>query len=110
MEAEYIALAHVAKEAVWLCALTSEIGINAPSATALYTDNQAAISFARDTQFHARSKHIDIRHHFVRERIQDHSITVSHCTSADNTADILTKGLARSTHAAQLDLLNMSPC
>lgn len=109
MEAEYIALAHAAKEAVWLRALTSEIGINAPNATTLYTNNQAAISFSHDTQFHARSKHIDICHHFVRKRIQDRFITVSHCTSADNTAGILTKGLARSTHATQLDLLNMSP-
>nr|AAZ28937.1 polyprotein [Phanerochaete chrysosporium RP-78] len=108
MEAEYIALSHAAKEAVWLRRLLTELGFPPGAPTVLHTDNQAAISFAHDTQFHARSKHIDIRHHFIRERITDGDIKVIHCASADNIADMFTKALPRPKHRAALALANMA--
>ena len=108
MEAEYIALAHAAKEAIWLRALLTELGHAPNGATPLFSDNQAAIAFAHDNQFHARAKHIDIRHHFVRERIEADDISVTYCASEDNCADMLTKALARPTHDKQLWLANMS--
>ena len=76
--------------------------------TLLTTDNLAAISFAQDHQFHARSKHIDIRHHFVRERVLDSTIRITHCSSEDNCADILTKPLGRIIHEKQLALINLA--
>lgn len=109
MEAEYIALAHAAKEAIWLRRLLSELGVSSDSPTTLYTDNQSAITYAHDNQFHARSKHIDIRHHFIREQIDATDITVIHCASEDNAADMFTKALARPTHTRQLALANMAP-
>lgn len=108
MEAEYIAVTHATKEAIWLRALLFEIDNRTPQATPLLTDNQAAIAFAHDHQFHSRSKHIDIRHHFIRERIQGGDVTLSHCASADNCTDMLTKALARIIHARQLQLTGMS--
>ena len=108
MEAEYIALAHAAKEAIWLRALLTELGHAPTGATPIFSDNQAAIAFAHDNQFHARAKHIDIRHHFIRERIDAADISVAYCASEDNCADILTKALARPTHDKQLRLINMS--
>ena len=110
MEAEYIALTHAAREAIWLRSLTQELGIPAAGSIPLLTDNQAAIAFSHDNQFHARSKHIDLRHHFIRERIQANEIVVSYCASADNCADMLTKGLARPTHSRQVTLAHMSSC
>lgn len=107
MEAEYMALAHAAKEAIWLRRLLAELGVSSADSTTLYTDNQAAITYAHEYQFHARSKHIDIRHHFIRERIVDSDIAVIHCASEDNSADMLTKALARPTHSRQLALANM---
>ena len=108
MEAEYIALSHAAKEAIWLRRLLTELGVISDSPTLVLTDNQSAIAFAHDNQFHARSKHIDIRHHFIRERIDSGDIEVRHCASEDNCADMLTKALAKPTHSRQLALANMA--
>lgn len=108
MEAEYLALAHACKEALWLRALTTELGMPPPAPTDICTDNTAAISFAHDHQFHARSKHIDIRHHFVRDHIANGDIRTPHCSSEDNCADILTKPLSRKKHEDQLALMNLS--
>lgn len=110
MEAEYIALAHATKEAIWLRSLLTDHGFHLTGPTTVHCDNQAAISFAHDNQFHARSKHIDIRHHFVRECIDFGYITVNYCASKSNCADLLTKGLARPTHEEELRLVGMSAC
>ncbi|GJE99589.1 polyprotein [Phanerochaete sordida] len=108
MEAEYIALSHAAKEAVWLRHLLGELGVITDSPTILFTDNQASIAYAHDNQFHARSKHIDIRHHFIRERIKSGDIKVVHCASEDNVADMFTKALSKPKHSAALSLANMT--
>jgi hypothetical protein len=104
MEAEYVALAHATKEAIWFRSILEELGFSTNGPTILATDNLAAISFAQDHQFHARSKHIDIRHHFVRERVLDGYIKIPHCSSEDNHADMLTKALPRIKHQEQLML------
>lgn len=108
MEAEYVALAHATKEALWFRSILGELGLGTNDATIIATDNLAAISFAQDHQFHGRSKHIDIRHYFVRERILDGTILVPHCSSEENVADNLTKALARIKHREQLALMNLS--
>ena len=108
MEAEYVALAHATKEAIWLRALLGELHLGTDAPTIISTDNLAAIAFSQDHQFHGRSKHIDIRHHFVRERITDGTILVPHCSSEENAADILTKALPRIKHAEQLALINLA--
>ena len=62
----------------------------------IYNDNQSAISLAHAElgQFHARTKHIDIRYHFIREKIEDGTLEVVYCPTAEMTADVLTKALA----------------
>lgn len=75
--------------------------------TNIYVDNQCTISFAQNVGFHARSKHIDIRHHFIRENITSNKVTVNYCTTEDNVADILTKGLNRYKHKHLVHLLGM---
>jgi hypothetical protein len=52
-----------------------------------------AIALARDDRFHARTKHIDIRYHFIREMIEHGKLVLSYIPSADNVADIFTKAL-----------------
>ena len=108
MEAEYVALAHAVKEAIWIRSLLTDLGFPPAGPTSIFIDNQAAISYAHDNQFHARSKHIDIRHHFVRERLDSQDIVLHHCASQDNCADLLTKALARPAHEVQLKLINLS--
>jgi len=95
-EAEYVALTHAAKEAIWLRAVVGEI-INAISEpTPIFCDNNGAKALAKDDTFHARTKHIDIQYHFIRERVQSREITVIHVSTDEEAADIFTKALDRS--------------
>jgi transposase InsO family protein len=93
MEAEYMALSHATREVIWLRNVLNGLGFTQEHPNQLYTDNQGAIDFANGHSIHARSKHIDIRHHFVRESIASRLVTVDHCASAENLADLLTKAL-----------------
>ncbi|KXJ11144.1 Copia protein [Exaiptasia diaphana] len=93
-EAEYMALASTAQEAVWLRQLLSDLKIKPTSATLIFEDNQAAICLAKNPQFHGRAKHIDIKYHFVREQVTNGNIEVKYCRSEDMVADMMTKGLS----------------
>ncbi|UYV76618.1 hypothetical protein LAZ67_14001480 [Cordylochernes scorpioides] len=94
-ESEYIALCEAGKEAVYLRALLDEMGfgelLNGP--TVLETDNQGAQQLARNPVYHARTKHIDIKWHFIRSICSDGLVEVVHTPTQENVADILTKGL-----------------
>ncbi|UYV69432.1 hypothetical protein LAZ67_6003595 [Cordylochernes scorpioides] len=96
-ESEYIALCEAGKEAVYLRALLDEMGfgelLNEP--TVLKTDNQGAQQLARNPVHHARTKHIDIKWHYIRSICSDGLIEVVHTPTQENVADILTKGLPR---------------
>lgn len=63
--------------------------------THLKCDNMGAIKLSHNPVFHARSKHIEIQHHFIRERILEGEIKVSYIPIEDQQADLLTKSLAR---------------
>jgi hypothetical protein len=97
-EAEYIAGAHAAKEAVWLRQLLGELGVNTHHSTVLHMDNQSAIAIARNPEFHDRTKHIEIRHHFLRTKVEAGEIDLQFVPSKDQVADVLTKGLVREKH------------
>ncbi|UYV62601.1 hypothetical protein LAZ67_2001282 [Cordylochernes scorpioides] len=96
-ESEYIALCEAGKEAVYLRALLHEMGfgelLNEP--TVLKTDDQGAQQLARNPVHHARTKHIDIKWHYIRSICSDGLIEVVHTPTQENVADILTKGLPR---------------
>jgi len=92
-EAEYVAATHAAKEAVWLRRLIGELFSTVTEPTTLFGDNQSAIALAHGGQYHARTKHIDIRYHFIRYIIEAGSIKLIYCPTDDQTADTLTKAL-----------------
>jgi hypothetical protein len=99
-EAEYVAQTQAVKEAIWLKGLLielSDIHNNelSPSAVILYGDNQGAIALAKNPVFHGRTKHIDIQHHFVREKIESGDIHLEYIPTEQQVADGLTKPLAR---------------
>ena len=73
-EAEYVALSSVTQEAVWLKRLLNSINAIPPGPVVIMEDNQGAIAIARNPVAHARTKHIDIRFHYIREAIQDGTI------------------------------------
>ena len=84
---------HAAKEALWLHLLISEIFATSLKVTTLSSDNQSAIALTKDNQFHARTKHIDVRYHFIRWVCQKGDIQLIYCPTADMVADALTKAL-----------------
>ena len=93
-EAEYIALSLAAQELVWLKPFVKDLGYNQENYV-LYEDNQGAIALTKKPENHARTKHIDIRYHFVRDLVQKKEIEVDYCPTTDMLADIMTKGLSR---------------
>ena len=56
------------------------------------------MSLAKNPVFHARTKHIDVQHHFVHEKLDANEIKVSYCQTEDMLADVLTKGLGKEKH------------
>ena len=93
MEAEYMAAATATQEAFWLRFLLEEMGLNVTTPIVLREDNKACISFADHPGNHRNSKHIDYRHHFVREGVQRGDIAMEYVTTAEQLADIFTKAL-----------------
>jgi hypothetical protein len=108
MEAEYMALASATREALWLRSMLSELGSLPKLPTHISVDNHGTIAFAENSGFHARSKHIDVRHHFIRERITSHEVSVSYCPTSENTADLFTKALNKSKHEYFVSRLGMT--
>ena len=94
-EAEYIALSTATQEAIWLRRLLGDIKADLKGATVVMGDNQGSIAIARNPISHARTKHIDVRYHFIREVLQDGVINLSYCPTDRMVADILTKPLSR---------------
>jgi hypothetical protein len=100
-EAEYIAAAETAREAVWLFTLISEISMAVlPLPIRLNEDNQGAIALAKNPVGHGRNKHIDIRHHFLRDLVNEGKIVMTYIPTADQLADIFTKPLGRARFLA----------
>jgi hypothetical protein len=95
-EAEYIGQTNATKEAIWLKRLFDkvrpELGLQA-QATVIYYDNQGAIALAKNPQFYARTKHIDIQHYFVREKVNKGLVQLKYIDTNEQVADGLTKAL-----------------
>lgn len=91
-EAEYVALGSATQEAIWLQRLLSNLNISQNKPTVIKEDNQGAIAIAKNPIGHKRTKHIDIKHHFVCEAIR---IALEYCQTSQMIADILTKHLPK---------------
>ncbi|GJT13377.1 retrotransposon protein, putative, ty1-copia subclass [Tanacetum coccineum] len=89
-EAEYMALTEAVKESIWLKRLLIELGVNLRSVIVNY-DNQSAINLSRNAMFHKRTKHINVRYHFIREIVKSKEIEVAKTSAKDNAADAFTK-------------------
>ncbi len=92
-EAEYVAGCESAKEAVWINRLLKEIGKEDSLPVPLLCDNQSAIRLAKNPEFHQRTKHVDIKYHFIREQYENGVIDLQYVGTENQLADILTKPL-----------------
>ena len=78
-EAEYMALSVATQEVIWLCRLLEEMQSEQQEPTIVWEDNQGAISTAKNPVFHNRTKHIQIRYHFVHEAVAEKIIDIKYC-------------------------------
>jgi hypothetical protein len=108
-ESEYVALTNASKEVIWIHKLLRELPflITHSLPTTLFCDNQGAIDLSKDSKFHARTKHIDVHFHFVRQTITQGHIKIQYCPTDDMIADIFTKSLSRVKLQYFRDLLNV---
>jgi hypothetical protein len=129
-ESEYVALSDRAQEAVWLGRLLREIGapdsqtlplshnsvaahsnLQRALAIPLHCDNQSSLKIAKNPIFHARTKHIEVCHHYVRERALDGEVKLHYISIDQQPADVLTKALSQikfERHRADLGLVSFT--
>ena len=108
-EAEYIALASAAQEALWLKQLSTELtGKDPAEPTVIFEDNQSAIAMTRNPRFHGRSKHVGIKYHFVRDKVTEGAIKVKYCPTTEMIADVLTKGLPKAQFVKIREMIGLS--
>ncbi|KAJ0493656.1 putative RNA-directed DNA polymerase [Helianthus annuus] len=106
-EAEYRSMRRVTAELAWLTRLLSELKVPNVTPIPLKCDSQAAIHIAKNPVFHERTKHIELDCHFVREKLQEGLITLSHTRTIDQVADIFTKSLPTAQHSVLLHKLGI---
>jgi histone deacetylase 1/2 len=94
-EAEYKALANGAAEAIWVESLLKELGVSQQHTAIIWCDNLGATYLTANPVFHARTKHIEIDFHFVRERVASGDLDVRFISTRDQLADVLTKPATR---------------
>jgi hypothetical protein len=93
-EAEYVAAAHCCGQVLWIQNQLLDYGFNFMN-TKIYIDNKSTISIVKNLVFHQRTKHIEIRHHFIRDANEKHLIRVLKIHTDDNVAYLLTKAFDR---------------
>ncbi|RDX84971.1 hypothetical protein CR513_33902, partial [Mucuna pruriens] len=93
-EAEYIALTESGKEALWLKGFLQELGLKQEK-YGIHCDSQSAIDLSKNVTYHYRTKHIDVRYHWLRDAIEEKQFQVQKIHTDRNAADILTKNVTR---------------
>ena len=107
-ESEYRALSSTTAELIWLKSLFKELNISIdPGPAVIWCDNIGAAALASNSVFHARTKHIEVDVHFIREKIAAKVVELRHVPSAENVADILTKPLHIPQFVHLVSKLNM---
>ncbi|XP_071694431.1 uncharacterized protein [Rutidosis leptorrhynchoides] len=94
-EAKYVAAANSANQAKWLRRILEDMGEKQDETTQILRDNKSAIAMAKNHVFHGRTKHIDIKYHFLREVTAKKEIELKYCKTEEQIADIFTKALPR---------------
>lgn len=105
-EAEFMAATATACQGIWLHRLLSQIADVRAGPVVIYIDNKSAIDLARNPVFHGRSKHIDVRYHFIRECVEKGLIIIKH-VSTEQRADVLTKPMSLVKFEKMRDLLGV---
>ncbi|KAD3337683.1 hypothetical protein E3N88_33203 [Mikania micrantha] len=94
-EAEYIAATAAACQGVWLRRILEDLGCDQELPTTIFCDNKSAINLSRNPIMHSRSKHIELKHHFIRDLVKQNVIQLEFCGTNEQLADMLTKAFSK---------------
>ena len=94
-EAQYIFVSLVACQSLWISRLSSELVLVKENLVKILVDNKSALELTRNLVHHSRNKHIDTRHHFIRDCIKEGIIKLEYMRTEDQSADLFTKSLGR---------------
>lgn len=108
-QAEFIAAASSACQAVWLRRILQQLNLEPQKSTTIYCDNSSTIKLSKNPVMHGRSKHIDVRFHFLRELTKDEVVGLVQCSSQEQVADIMTKPLKLDVFQNLRELLGVYP-
>jgi len=108
-EVEYHSLAIVTVELFWLCMLLRKLRVPLPLPPVVWCDNVSALALASNPVYHARTKYIEVDYHFVREKVLNKDISISFISTADQIADIFTKGLSTAQFLFLQSKLTVTP-
>jgi Cft2 family RNA processing exonuclease len=108
-EAEFIVAASSACQAVWLRRILQQLNHEPRKSTTIYCDNSSTIKLSKNPVLHRRSKHIDVRFHFLRELTKDEVVELIQCSSHEQVADIMTKPLKLDVFQNLRELLGVYP-
>lgn len=97
-EAEYMAVSTKCQEANWLRKFTAELSGTTLETIDIFCDNRSALNLANTDAYHARTKHIDIRHHFIRDKVNNKEVAIQPINTVEMIADNLTKGVTSEKH------------
>lgn len=106
-EAEYYAAVHASREAVWLRRLLEDLGYPQSEPTILHEDSQGCIAMTKNPVFHARTKHIDIQCHWIREKVKDREVELKYMDTNQQAADMLTKAVDKSKFDLCAELIEL---
>ena len=93
-EAEYIAITEGCKEALWMRRFLDELGLRQDKYV-VFSDSQSAIHLSKNSSFHSRSKHIDVRYHWIRDLLETKQLHLAKVHTSENGSDMLTKTLPK---------------
>jgi hypothetical protein len=94
-EAEYVSVALATSQAIWLGRILEDIGEKQEEAVHLHCESKSVISMAKNPVYHSRTRHIAIKHHFIREAIEEGEVELKFCKSEEQVADIFIKALPK---------------
>ncbi|XP_050241952.1 secreted RxLR effector protein 161-like [Quercus robur] len=106
-EAEFVVATACACQAIWLKKILEELQFKEDGPILIYCDNSSAIKLSKNPVLHGRSKHIDVKYHFLRDLTNDGVINLVYCRSEDQVADIQTKPLKLATFVKLRGLLGV---
>ena len=109
MEAEYVACSATVQEAIWLWRFFQNLKVvkDALDPVTVHCDSMVALAYAKDSKYHGRTKHIDIRYHYIRDMVAHNEVVLKHIFTSLMIADPLTKPIGRDAFQAHVRSLGL---